>query len=344
MSVERAGISDGRPPFNDKSERVVISRQDRIIGPKALKLFRTEIIRSLPWDIKGDRIEVAETPLHVAEMELGGRREPFTGELRPYTIVTEGLEKETISLELATVLAQFKAIEDYLPDFTKEAIDKFRTNIGISAAYAQWTREELQHSLAIGLILRATGHRTDEQLAEEQIAALEQTWQGPHPSGREIILYAAMQELQTRDAYFTLSDRAQAEDAPIIAKILKRIGRDEAYHGNGYIKFSKLFYDEDPDGTVADALHVAATFKMPALNLLPNQRQALRSAIQIGVYGSDMGQETIIKTLKGLGFLPEDRIKEASDIYGHSQDRLRHMYERFHVDPRSGILLPGRSF
>jgi hypothetical protein len=332
----------GLPPFNDAYRNVEITPEERFVGPRTLELFKREIIRPLPWSIKDGRIEVEGTPTPIEGIVLSTTfpGQSFSGDVRPHAIVTEGLERERITPELASVIAQFKMIEDYLPDFMGRATNLFRGNLGISASYNQWGREELQHSLAAGLILERTGHRTQEQLAEDQMAGLLKTWETPFPTARQVVLYAAFQELQTRDAYKALADRAMEEDAPITAGILRLISRDEAYHGGGYMKFARVYHEFDPEGTVADALHVAENFRMPALNLLPNQRVAFRNALEVGVYGGDMGQETMFRALRGLQFVPLDQARQAAEAYGAKQQRVRELSQRVMTSRPSGIVTP----
>lgn len=337
------GIPVTFPPFNDRFERRVITPEERFVGPEALKLFKNELIRPLPWNIKAGVIEVegVDAPIQAAIMRSSTfPGQTFEGEFRPYAIVTEGLDRETISRDLANVIAQFKTIEDYLPDFMGEAEGLFRNNIGISASYKQWGREELQHSLAAGLILERTGHRGEMEIMEAQMEALQKTWQLPFPEPRQVVLYAAFQELHTRDAYNTLARRAAAENAPTVAGILRIIGRDEGYHGYGYRRFAQLYHKFDPEGTIDDAVHVASNFRMPALNLIPDpDKSGFRSAMEVGVYGGDMGQRTMYQALMGLEFVPEDRAKAAVEQYAHRQDRLMSLYARRYQRP-SGLVVP----
>lgn len=345
MTTEKdlSGASHGQPLFNDRFETRVITPEERFVGPKALELFKTDLIRPLPWNIKAGVIEVegVDAPIQSAIMRSSSFPDQiFPGEFRPYAIVTEGLDREVISPELANVIAQFKTIEDYLPDFMGEAEGLFRNNVGISASYKQWGREELQHSLAAGLILERTGHRTEMQVIEAQLEALQKTWQLPFPEPRQVVLYAAFQELHTRDAYNTLARRAKAEGAPIVAGILRLIGKDEGYHGFGYRSFAQLYHEFDPEGTIDDAVHVASNFRMPALNLIPDpDKSGFRSAMEVGVYGGDMGQRTMYQALMGLEFVPEDRARAAVELYAHRQDRLMSLYTR-RYQRSSGLVVP----
>lgn len=318
---------EDRPQFYSESRLREITPENKALGAETLDIYSKQISRTTPWNIRNGRIDVAGKPQRVVNLELP--QGSYTGIIQPHTIITEDLHKETISDEAARVLAQFKAIEDYLPDFMGRSTDLFIGNLGITASYWQWGKEELQHSQAAALILEQTGHKTTEELAAEQQKGLAKTWELPFSTGRQVILYAVYQELMTRDAYKALGKYVREEnDAPITASILELIARDEAYHGGGYMKFARIYYDHDPEGTVQDALDVASQFTMPALNLLPKKRSGLLDAVRVGVYDDDMGQEALHKSMRSLGFLPEDMVEIAAEEYGQRQDKIKQLSAR----------------
>lgn len=299
-------------PFNNEFRRISMSDQDGFVGPKALTLFTTKLIRPLPWEIRDGTIRVIKPFDNFAAIEMIPGV-PYVPDLQERVIITQGLEKEILSQELARTLAVYKAVEDFLPDFMGRATGMFRNNLGISASYAQWGREELQHSLALGLILERTGNKTAQQLIDDQQANLLKTWELPFPTQRQMVLYAAFQERNTDLAYRALATQADKEDAPITATILRIISKDEAYHGGGYRAFARIYWKLDPQGTIQDAVHVATNYRMPAQNLLQNHRQALVDATKIGATSKDMiARDTILHTLKGLGFVPENIIRETA--------------------------------
>ncbi len=299
-----------RSPFNDNFRGVEMSEEDRFVGPKALELFTTTLIRPLPWEIKAGKIVVVKRFDQHVELESTPGI-PYVPDLQERVIITQGLEKEVLSKELSQALAIFKAVEDFLPDYMGRATGMFRNNLGISASYNQWGREELQHSLALGLILERTGNKTAQQLVEEHQANLLRTWELPFPTQRQMVLYAAFQERNTDLAYQALATQAEKEDAPITAKILRIISKDEAYHGGGYRAFARIYYDLDQEGTIQDAVHVAANYRMPAQNLSPHPRSRATTLIKVGALSRAMiERDTILHTLRGFRFIPEDVIRE----------------------------------
>lgn len=316
------GEREVRPGFNDHSEHVEITAQEDSIGRKTHQLFVNKLIRSPAWDIKGQQITILR-PLDRNLID-GLHARPILGLPQPQTlrervIVTTGLEKEEISPELARVIARFKMIEDKLPDFMRLALKGYRNLTGLHESSYQWGREELQHSLAAGLILEGTGHKTAEELLNDYQENLKTTWENPFPTPREVIIYSAIQERGTNVDYLLLVRRALEEGAPIVAQILELVARDEAYHGGGYRAFVKIFYEEDPEGTVKDVLHVASNFKMPIQNLIPDKVRALRDLSRIAgglpAVKELIAEHTIFDSLMGFGFIPEKDARRIADLH-----------------------------
>lgn len=316
------GEREVRQGFNDHSENVQISAQEDRIGRKTQELFLKKLIREPAWSIRGDQITVLR-PLdkHLID-DLHTRSIPGlppTQVLREKAIVATGLENETISPELAGALEMFLAIENKLPDFMKLALQGYRKLTGLHQSSLQWGKEELQHGLALGLILKLTGHKTATELVEDYQENLKKTWENPFPSPREVIIYSAIQERGTHLNYRLLVERAKAEGAHTVAAILDLIAHDEAYHGGGYRGFVKIFYEEDPEGTVEDVLHVASNFKMPAQNLIPDKVRALRHLIRIAGSTSALkeliAEHTIFDSLTGFGFISEKDARRIADLH-----------------------------
>jgi hypothetical protein len=228
------------------------------------------------------------------------------------------LENETISDELARTIALFKMVEDFLPDYMKRGTQESRNITGLSRSYLQWGREELQHSLAAGLVLERTGHKTPEQLSSEYEENLTRTWEQPFPTVRQMIAYSYFQEAHTARAYIAVGAQADKEDAPITGQIFRLVASDESYHKVGYKDFVNVFHSVDPEGTKQDVLHVAQNYQMPALNLYPNPRQAYKDLVTVGAYTPDMVPQQVIGAgLKALGFINESEI--ASAVAAHTR-------------------------
>lgn len=311
--------SELRPGFNDHTEPVKITPQERALGIETMHLYTGTLHRRLPWLIRKGQITVEKKYLSPTGLERSPGS-PTLPDIRQRVIVTDGLEKERISAVLASVVFDFKRVEDKLPDFTGRASRVFRNFWGIQRSYLQWGHEEGQHSDADGLIIVRTGHVTPKEIEDDYYANLGNTWEPGYPTARQNVIYATLQERMTSHAYNALSKRALEEDAPITAEIFKLIAHDEAYHGGGFRMFTEVFAEDDLAGTITDVMHVADTFCMPAQNLLPHSRKALQNTITVGAFSRALIKErTIYEVLKAFDFLPERLARQAADSYWENQ-------------------------
>jgi hypothetical protein len=301
--------------FSEDSLAVEITPAEREIGLKTKRYFDRTLKRKTPWLIKNGKISVEKGTLAPTALEQNPGGEQLAS-LTSGEISTERLSTESISPVLASVLLTFKRIEDKLPDFSGRSNTFFRNIWGINNSYHQWSYEENQHSDAIGLILQATGSNTQDELDADYYQNLAITWEAPFPTGRMMVLYAAFQEQMTSLSYHALVKRATEEGAPTVAEIMKLVAQDEAYHGGGYRAFSRIYFEQDPEGTVADALHVAANFRMPAQHLMRDRRRNSMEIVRVGAFSKEMvSEETLFKVLMGLRFVPEADAKRVAANY-----------------------------
>ncbi len=306
------GVSSGsREPFNDHSEIVEITPAERDLGEMTLRFFRTNIQRAPLWSIDfKNRMTVINRPLR------GERRVQLPYERSDSTsypqLRLEALEQEEISPYLVRDLLYKKDTEDFLPDFTRHSKALFRNLWGITRAYDQWGYEEGQHSDVLEIILESQGYSRDE-LFSRYFDNLSQTWELPFTTPRQITAYAAFQEGSTQPSYQAAAERADKEDAPVTAELLRLIGRDEGYHWASYIGFLRIFFGADPEGTIGDTIHVARQFRMPAINLIPEHAKGFVNAMRLGTYTPDMETEAIYSTLVSFGFIGKKLARQTAD-------------------------------
>lgn len=291
----RPAVHAAPKEFDETSHVVSIAPEEREVGVRTKRYFDRTLKRRRPWVIKAGRIDVLKSGACVH---------------------TDGLANERITPLLGSVLLTFKRIEDKLPDFSGRSTGLFRNIWGINHSYHQWAVEEAQHSDALALVLERTGQFSQAELDDDYYDNLARTWEPPFPTARQMTLYAAFQEQLTSLNYHALARRATEEDAPTVAEVLTLIAQDEAYHGGGYRAFSRIYADLDLEGTVADALHVARNFRMPAQHLMRNPRRNSIEIVRVGAFSKEMvSQETIYKVLSGLRFVPEADARAAAEAY-----------------------------
>jgi acyl-[acyl-carrier-protein] desaturase len=311
FSTQPTGHADPRPGFHEGSLVVQITAEERELGIRTKRLFDARLKRRTPWLIKDGCISLAR-PLHLAQAEAS--RLNNGGAIR-----ADDVHREQISALLASVLFTFKRIEDKLPDFSGRSYGLFRNIWGINASYHQWSVEENQHSDALALILEATGHLSHEAIEADYYDNLTRTWEVPFATPRQMVLYAAFQEQLTHLSYESLAKRAVEEGAPLIGQVMQLVSQDEAYHGGGYRAFARVFAELDLQGTIEDALHVAANFRMPAQHLMRNRRRDSVDIVRVGAFSKQLVSEsTIYHVLRGLRFVPEHLARQAAARYWSS--------------------------
>lgn len=313
MPASLEGALDIQPRiegFNNKVNTITITPQERELGLRTMRIFTTQIVRQLPWLIKDGSIVVQKPYLQPTNVETVPGEKPLP-ELTSRVIITDGLEKEQISPELATVLLMFKRVEDKLPYFMGRGEDIFLRIQGINRSYAQWGHEEGQHSDALGMILERTGHKTQDELDDDYYNNLTNTWTQPFQTddrlqtARRMTIYAHLQEVLTARPYSALATRARDEGALRVAAVMTLISQDEAYHGSGYKKFARAFAEQDLEGTAADVIYVAENFAMPAQNLMLDPVKETLAAHRVGAFNREMVAQSIYSVLKGYEFIPE---------------------------------------
>src|SRR5258708_5420961 len=234
-----------RPDFDETSQRVPITAEERVIGIKTKCYFDRPLKRTTPWLIKNAQIRILQPTAAPGPREADPLAAPLPPLAPSRVISTEALEKETISPLLGSVMFTFKRIEDKLADFSGRSYDLFRNIWGINNSYHQWSYEENRHSDDLGLILERTGQLTQRAMQEDYYANLARTWDPPFPTARQMVLYAAFQEQLTSLNYRALAKRALEEGAPTAADNMTLITQAEAYPGGGYRAFHPTLADSD---------------------------------------------------------------------------------------------------
>ena len=222
--------------------------------------------------------------------------------------VLAGVENETISDDLAIATEEFERVELLLPFFSKFALD-IENNRGLSMQYGQWIVEEQPHGPIYSEILVLTGHRTREQNDVLHSYLLRLGWTPPFDSYRKMVAYAAMQEKATLINTDELAAKYDAEGAPISARAIRLIGKDEGYHSGNFIRQLRVFHKHDPEGTLDDIYTVGTNFEMPSQDQMSEKAGKVLKDMKI--FRSEVIPELSIRpVLRGLGFVPQNMIDE----------------------------------
>jgi hypothetical protein len=312
-----------RVPFNDATSKVEITPEEKAIGTDTYYLFTQRLIRRPAWLIRNNVIDfIGPDPKEAGQLYLKDKEAVDRLEKRERKIRLSDLNKEQIPDYLAYLLADFKMIEDKLPDFMGTANGIYRNIHGIQRSYNQWGAEEGQHSDAIRMILLGTGHKDAITMDNEYYEELAKTWTLPFPTGRMMTKYAMFQEPRTKGYYDQLREVALAHEAWNTGAILQLLSKDEAYHGGAFRGFGKVYAKYDPEGTADDAYNVLVNFLMPAQNLLRNRRKSLLAFARLDQL-VDKEKEAIdylVPALLAAKIMPEERAWAAGAEYAEVAD------------------------
>lgn len=315
--VEQLGYGEGAP-FSEETHPVEITPEERYVGVRTKKVYDQEIKRPTPWIVKDGRLFLLRPQKGAFDTANYTPDQLRTVSIE--VITADQISRERIPQEVAEAIFTFKRIEDKLPDFTGRSAGLFRNYWGINNSYHQWSKEENEHSNAEALVLTATGALTQEQIVEDYLDNLSRTWELPFLTPRQIVLYAYFQENLTFRNYEGVAKAAEDEGAMMVAKVMRTIASDEAYHGVGYRKFAQIFAEFDLEGSIGDACYVAVNFRMPAMHLMRDQRKDTLNIIKVGAFNKRMvSEETIYRCLKNLGFVPDELCREVANNYWNRQ-------------------------
>jgi acyl-[acyl-carrier-protein] desaturase len=175
-----------------------------------------------------------------------------------------------VSDEIALIVESFMAVELFLPDYTSKILNLVRKSRGRAWFQANWGYEESKHSLALEQWLLHSRKRTSAEIDAFAASVLEQVWELPFETPRQMMIYTTFQELSTGLNYRNLRRRLIEQKDNALATSLGLIARDESAHYQFFQNGVKLYLKEDRDGTLEDIRYVLERFRMPAHDLIPN--------------------------------------------------------------------------
>ncbi len=189
---------------------------------------------------------------------------------------------------VADVVESFCAVELYLPDYLRTAMDLFRPSRAKTWFYANWGYEESKHSLALGDWLLRSGARTEEQMADLDSQVRARRWEQPHESPVGMLIYAAVQELATGLTYRNLKRHTAVREDVALSRLLRFLGVDEQAHHHFFLQAVRLYLRHDRAATVRQIAQVLDAFTMPAIGDLVDGRQRIAAIKELGVFDPQM--------------------------------------------------------
>ena len=187
-------------------------------------------------------------------------------------------EQVRISPELAIAVETAYLTELNLPWFTAGLDRLFQKAYQVLRDFLRvWTSEESQHTTLLGTYLLVTRNINPVRLSHLSDTVLQNAWFPGEATILEGMAYTTVQEMATQAFYASVALQADKED-PVLAKLLRRIAKDESLHYKFYLEAVRAYLDADPNLiiVVADTLR---DFAMPG-RLMPGfkERQLVISA------------------------------------------------------------------
>jgi acyl-[acyl-carrier-protein] desaturase len=215
-------------------------------------------------------------------------------EMRAYGV---RLSPETIGL-----IEGFLGVEEYVGDYVLVGMEMFRENRTRRNLQLQWGAEEMKHGAAWSMVLLHSGARTESEIDQYCKKVAEHRWSNnDHPGVDGPLGSAVYSMLQERATYFNYREtRLRIRDEyglPIdptpeerrrgyevgAAQAFHVVSMDEIAHHGIFLKIVQTYLTYLPDQAFETAEKVFRGFKMPALRLIPNAREFLRTTVKVGL-------------------------------------------------------------
>jgi len=143
---------------------------------------------------------------------------------------------------------------------------------------------------------------------------LNNEWNLPYPTARQMMVYTVFQELSTGLNYKNLRRKAIEHGDDALSTALSFVARDESAHYQFFQDGVKLYLKADRDGTLRDIQHVLASFRMPAQALIPNWEHR--------------GQTIIGEKIFSDRIFFKDIVRPVLNVLGTSRDELQQLLQQ----------------
>lgn len=217
-----------------------------------------------------------------------------------------------VSDQIALIVESFCAVELFLPDYTAKILELVRKSRGRAWFQANWGYEESKHSMVLEEWLLRSGKRTLKEIAGFADTVLQNEWQLPFQTPRQMMVYTTFQELATGLNYKNLRKKAFEQNDAALSTALSFVARDESAHYQFFLDGVKLYMQEDRDGTLHDILYVLENFRMPAQDLIPNWEVRGKTIVGEGVFSDRIFFKDIMRPVLSVLGTSRDELKTLS--------------------------------
>ena len=212
---------------------------------------------------------------------------------------------------IVQVVQSFMAVELYLPDYTSKIFHLIRASRGRAWFQANWGYEESKHSLALEMWLTRSGSRTDQQIREFEEVIFAREWNLPYDTPLEMMLYTTLQEFATGLNYRGLRKVAQDSNDPALDKVLALLARDEVGHFQFFKDGIKIYMEHDRERVVEALNFVIHTFRMPAMDIVPDGKQNGELIGRLGIFDDRIYLRDVVRPVLQALNISVDELREA---------------------------------
>lgn len=185
--------------------------------------------------------------------------------------------------------------EANLPWFTTSLDDLFRRSLGVLHDFLRaWTSEEDQHSDLLQTYLLVTRNGEPGRLHALRHQVIEQGFEMEYDTAMEVMVYTTIQELATRAFYLSVATAGQDQD-PDLARILRRLARDETLHYGFYRDVVAAHLRANPN-YVWPIARVLCDFNMPG-HAMPDFAERMKVIGQYAGYGPAEYYHQVVEAL-----------------------------------------------
>ncbi len=271
-----AGAKDAKGAMRVAADFAALTRVDGGLEPRLRELYvrHREAARRVDWSYAS---------LLPWEQGRNFEREPWTPEQRRLS--------EPMYLAVETALLT----EANLPWFTTSLEGLFRKELTVLHDFLRaWTAEEDQHSDLLQTYLLLTRNGEPGRLHELRRGVVEQGFILEYQTPIEAMVCTSIQELATRAFYLSVADAGCAQD-PGLARILRRLARDETLHYGFYRDVIAAHLQADPN-YVWPIARVLRDFNMPG-HSMPDFGARMRTIASHAGYGPCEYYHQVVNTL-----------------------------------------------
>ncbi len=187
-------------------------------------------------------------------------------------VITQDPRRSMLSPEIYLAVETALLTEVNLPWFTTELYTTFKGSLQVLVDFVHtWTSEEDQHSVLLDTYLLLTGNGDALERRKLRKGVIEGGFETGLTTALETMVYTTIQERATMAFYLNVAQSCESQD-PGLARLLRRLARDETLHYAFYRDAVKAHLDLNPN-LVQLVTDVMLKFEMPGKGMPDYERR-----------------------------------------------------------------------